>query len=74
MLMTRFALMEAKVVYEGIKDCQTTDQSVPWGLHEASRQLRDNWLEKRDQEGHHRWENDDILNNLVIKGPTVHVY
>ncbi|KAI3585338.1 hypothetical protein IWW34DRAFT_816312 [Fusarium oxysporum f. sp. albedinis] len=50
---------EAKVVYEGIKDCQTTDQSVPWGLHEAS-------------QGHHRWENDDILNNLVIKGPAVH--
>ncbi|EWZ90621.1 hypothetical protein FOWG_08224 [Fusarium oxysporum f. sp. lycopersici MN25] len=63
---------EAKAVYEGIKDSQTTDQPVPWGLHEASRQLRDNWLEKRDQEGHHRWENDDILNNLVIKGPAVY--
>ncbi|KAH7224068.1 CHAT domain-containing protein [Fusarium oxysporum] len=54
----------AKVVYEGIKDGQMTDQSVAWGLHEASRRLRDKWLEKMDQERHNRGVNDDILNNL----------
>ncbi|EXK88797.1 hypothetical protein FOQG_08087 [Fusarium oxysporum f. sp. raphani 54005] len=54
----------AKVVYEGIKDGRMTDQSVAWGLHEASRRLRDKWLEKMDQEGHNRGVNDDILNNL----------
>ncbi|KAF5633395.1 30S ribosomal S17P protein [Fusarium sp. NRRL 52700] len=44
----------AKVVYEGIKDGRMSDQSVAWGLHEASRQLRDKWLEKVDQQGHSR--------------------
>ncbi|EXL68235.1 hypothetical protein FOPG_15709 [Fusarium oxysporum f. sp. conglutinans race 2 54008] len=62
----------AKVVYEGIKDGQMTDQSVAWGLHEASRRLRDKWLEKMDQERHNRGVNDDILNNLVIRAPVVH--
>ncbi|KAK2129319.1 hypothetical protein NOF04DRAFT_1321742 [Fusarium oxysporum II5] len=49
-----------------------TDQSVAWGLHEASRRLRDKWLEKMDQEGHNRGVSDDILNNLVIRAPVVH--
>ncbi|KAF5244824.1 hypothetical protein FANTH_7591 [Fusarium anthophilum] len=47
----------AKVVYEGIKNGGMLDQSVAWGLHEASRQLRDQWLEKMDQEGPSRGAN-----------------
>ncbi|KAG5758586.1 hypothetical protein H9Q72_013275 [Fusarium xylarioides] len=62
----------AKVVYEGIKDGWMSDQSVAWGLHEASRQLRDKWLEKMDQEGLSRGANDDVLSNLVIREPVVY--
>ncbi|KAH7255313.1 CHAT domain-containing protein [Fusarium redolens] len=62
----------AKVAYEGIRDGQMTDLSVAWGLHEASRQLRDKWLEKMDQEGHRRGDSDNILNSLIIREPAVH--
>ncbi|KAI1052963.1 hypothetical protein LB506_009944 [Fusarium annulatum] len=62
----------AKVVYEGIKDGRMSDHSVAWGLHAASRRLRDSWLEKMNQEGHSRGMRDDALNNFVIREPMVH--
>ncbi|KAG4273758.1 hypothetical protein FPRO04_01399 [Fusarium proliferatum] len=54
----------AKVVYEGIKDGRMSDHSVAWGLHEASRRLRDKWLEKMDQEGHSR----ESLRSMDLNG------
>lgn len=34
----------ARITYEGIRDGGTTDESVCQGLHNASRELRDRWL------------------------------
>ena len=34
----------ARTVYEGMRDGGMTDLSVCWGLHRASRELRDRWL------------------------------
>jgi tetratricopeptide (TPR) repeat protein len=62
----------AKVVYGGIKDGQMSDRSVAWGLHEASRRLRDKWLGNREREGSSRGADDDVLNNLIIREPVVH--
>jgi tetratricopeptide (TPR) repeat protein len=37
----------ARATYEGIRDRGMTDKSVCLGLHNASRELRNNWLTKR---------------------------
>jgi tetratricopeptide (TPR) repeat protein len=34
----------ARITYEGMRDGAMTDESVCWGLHNATRQLRDRWL------------------------------
>ncbi|KAF5622292.1 30S ribosomal S17P protein [Fusarium sp. NRRL 52700] len=33
----------ARITYEGMRDGYMTDESVCWGLHNSTRQLRDNW-------------------------------
>ncbi|KAJ3577598.1 hypothetical protein NPX13_g2971 [Xylaria arbuscula] len=50
----------AKVTYEGIRNGGMTDDSVCLGLHNASRELRDTWLEQSSKES----------NNKSICGPT----
>lgn len=37
----------ARITYEGIRDRSMMDESVCWGLHNATRELRDQWLRKR---------------------------
>lgn len=37
----------ARITNEGIRDRGMTDESVCWGLHNATRELRDQWLRKR---------------------------
>lgn len=49
-----------------------SDNSVAWGLHEASRRLRGKRLEKMNQEGYSRGVSDDALSNLVIREPAIH--
>jgi hypothetical protein len=39
----------AKIMYEGMRDGAMTDESVCHGLHQASRTLRDQWLELRHE-------------------------
>jgi hypothetical protein len=34
----------ARITYEGIRDGSMTDESVCWGLHKATRELRDRWI------------------------------
>ncbi|KAH7129154.1 CHAT domain-containing protein, partial [Dactylonectria macrodidyma] len=41
----------AKITYQGIKDGGITDESVCWGLHNASRTLRDRWIQGMQQKG-----------------------
>ena len=36
----------AKITYEGMRDRGMTDESVAWGLHKATRELRDRWLRR----------------------------
>ncbi|KAF4343745.1 30S ribosomal S17P protein [Fusarium beomiforme] len=62
----------AKVTYEGIRDGHMTDQSVAWGLHEASRRLRDKWLDKMDQDGPSRGADDDVFNCMALREPVMH--
>ncbi|KAF9767425.1 hypothetical protein IL306_000024 [Fusarium sp. DS 682] len=63
----------ARVTYEGIRDGKMTDQSVALGLHEASRRLRDKWLEGLEQNGDGRGGGgDDIFNSVVVREPVTH--
>ncbi|KAI3322281.1 CHAT domain-containing protein [Xylariaceae sp. AK1471] len=39
----------ARVTYEGIRDGGMTDYSVCLGLHNASRELRNTWLQKKEE-------------------------
>jgi hypothetical protein len=39
-----FCVHMAKITYEGIRDGHMTDESVSKGLHNATRELRDHWL------------------------------
>ncbi|KAG5747343.1 hypothetical protein H9Q70_009971 [Fusarium xylarioides] len=38
----------ARLVYEELRDRGTTDRTVAQGLHNATRKLRDSWLDSRD--------------------------
>ncbi|PNP86447.1 hypothetical protein FNYG_00149 [Fusarium nygamai] len=41
----------ARTTYGSMRDSGLSDESVSWGLHRASRELRDKWVEGRKQGG-----------------------
>ncbi|KAF5557185.1 hypothetical protein FPHYL_7774 [Fusarium phyllophilum] len=40
----------ARTTYEAMRDLGISDDSVSWGLHRASRELRDKWVKEHKQE------------------------
>ncbi|CZS74913.1 unnamed protein product [Fusarium graminearum] len=40
----------ARLLYEHLRDHETTDRAVAEGLHHAARKLRDKWLDREDNE------------------------
>lgn len=41
----------ARATYESMIDSGLSDQGVSWGLHRATRKLRDKWVKRQKQDG-----------------------
>jgi hypothetical protein len=53
----------ARITYEGIRDGGMTDESACWGLHKATRELRDRWVRVSETARH----GDKPTRNIDIK-------
>jgi tetratricopeptide (TPR) repeat protein len=54
----------ARLTYEGMRDKSMTDESVCWGLHTATRKMRNKWVSKRAE----RREASKLVKLSLVKG------
>ncbi|KAF5724523.1 hypothetical protein FMUND_697 [Fusarium mundagurra] len=49
----------ARTTYETLRDSGLSDEGVSWGLHRASRELRDKWVKEQKQENRKGCKDED---------------